>query len=227
MERSRQEQVAEDAAVSRADLAVRYAMTNEVLSAYGEYVASLAPWSWFVSLTHDAKRLRYAEGWRATKTRDAWVEDPSGQRRRARLVIDAQRVVVDTGITQVRAHRHRKQVREWFYDDVRPRDRDARWWSEMELHESGQAHEHGLLAIRDTAAILSIRQAWFDRCGYARLDRVTSAEGAAVYVAKYTGKSAAAAPCIYGIPNLGAVTQLRERWWVKAVAGAALDPTPA
>jgi hypothetical protein len=206
MERSREDQVREDAQVRRADLARRYEMSDAVLSEYGAYVASLAPWRWFVTLTHDAKRLRWDEAW-----------DLRGRR-----------VVIDTGITQVRAQRHRKQVREWFYDDVKPRDRGAQWWSEMEQHESGQAHEHGLLSIRDSAAMLSIRQAWFERCGYAVVRPMTSVEGAAVYVAKYTGKSAASAPCIYGLYNVGAATQLRERWWLqRAVAGeAACDPLP-
>lgn len=219
MERGKEEQVREDAAVRRADLARRYEMTNEVLTAYGQYVASLAPWRWFVTLTHDARRLRYSEGWAATGTRDAWVEDPDGRRRLARVVTNAKRVVLDTGITQVREVRHRKQVREWFYDDVRPRDRDAQWWSEMEMHESGQAHEHGLLSIRDGAAMLSIRQAWFERCGYAFIKPVTSVEGAAVYVAKYTGKSAATKPCIYGFLNVGASSPLRHRWWLVEAGG--------
>lgn len=229
MERSRVDQVVEDAAVRRADLARRYEMTNEVLSSYGQYVASLSPWRWFVTLTHDARRLRYGEAWAPTTTRDAWVEDPSGRRRKARIVTSAKRVAIDTGITQVRGVRHRRQVREWFYDDVRPRDRDAQWWSEMELHESGQAHEHGLLSIRDGAAMLSIRQAWFERCGYAFIKPVTSLEGAAVYVAKYTGKSAATKPCIYGILNVGAHSLLRHRWWLEGAGsgGAVVIASPA
>ena len=77
----------------------------EVLDAYGTWIASLAPWTHFVTLTHrlpdssDANRARH--------------------------------------YTRVGFSRHRRLVREWFHAVVRPRDAAARWWSELELHESG------------------------------------------------------------------------------------------
>jgi hypothetical protein len=89
-------------------------------------------------------------------------------------------------------------VRDWFHGEVRTRDADARWWSELELHASGIPHEHGLLALGATAPALSMRQAWWDVAGYARVDAINEPLAVARYVAKYTGKAAAWAPCVWG-----------------------------
>jgi hypothetical protein len=137
-----------------------------VLDAYGIWIAGLAPWTHFVTLTH-----------RLPDSSDANL---------------ARRY------TRVGIARHLRLVREWFHSEVRPRDRGARWWSEMELHASGIPHEHALLAVGDTAPVLSMRQAWFDVAGYARVDGIERPEAVARYVAKYAGKSAAWPPCVWG-----------------------------
>ena len=100
--------------------------------------------------------------------------------------------------TRVGLARHRKLVRDWFYGDVRPRDPAARWYSELELHATGIPHEHGLLALSDRAPVLSIRQAWWDLAGYARVDPIKDSASVARYVAKYSGKAAAWPPCVWG-----------------------------
>ncbi len=138
----------------------------DVLDAYGIWIAGLAPWSHFVTLTH-----------RLPDSSDANV---------ARLY------------TRVGIGRHRRLVREWFHGQVRPRDRGAQWWSEMELHATGIPHEHALLAVSGKAPVLSMRQAWFDVAGYARLEGIENPGAVARYVAKYAGKSAAWPPCVWG-----------------------------
>ena len=110
--------------------------------------------------------------------------------------------------------RHRKQVRLFVRDDVRRLDRGAQWWSEMELHASGQCHEHALMHFSENAPVLSIRQRWYERCGYMKIVPITAASMAAFgvtsvaeYVAKYTGKAGAVAPIIAGFGLLS-----RESW---------------
>lgn len=100
--------------------------------------------------------------------------------------------------------RHRRMVREWFYEDVRPLDRSARWWSEMEFHDSGQPHEHGMLAVAETAPVLSMRQAWWERAGFAKWRDVDDAAGAAAYVSKYAQKATSREPLIWGFGLLRA-----------------------
>lgn len=105
------------------------------------------------------------------------------------------------GYTQVGLQKHRREVRKWFYDDVRRYDPGARWWSEMELHQTGIPHEHGLLAIdRDTAPVYSMGDAWWNRTGGGmyRVVRIGDQAAVAQYVAKYASKSAAWEPCVWG-----------------------------
>lgn len=151
----------------RFDLAAHFGLTDRVLEEYGHFVASLAPWTHFVTLTHDPRRL-------------------------------------GVGHTIVGQQRHRRVMSRWLFDDVRRLDPSARWYSEMELHKSGQAHEHGLLAIAPNAPDLTMRQAWFDRAGYSvwREIRPTddvAAYAAAAYVAKYSGKATTTEPFIAGL----------------------------
>lgn len=108
------------------------------------------------------------------------------------------------GHTIVGRQRHRRVLSRWLFDDVRRMDPGALWYSEMELHQSGQSHEHGLLSVsRDVAPVLSMRQAWFDRAGYCDVRDITGGDDAeqvarAIYVAKYTGKATAVEPFIVG-----------------------------
>jgi hypothetical protein len=47
--------------------------------------------------------------------------------------------------------------------------------------------------------VLSIRQWWFDRAGWCRIDSIRENPGAvAAYIAKYGGKSGAFPPMVYG-----------------------------
>jgi hypothetical protein len=104
------------------------------------------------------------------------------------------------GWDRVGVQRHRRLVREWFYDVVRDVDPEARWWSEMEFHASGQPHEHGMLATTmPFTARQYVRDVWTRHNGTMRFDSIeSSAIGAARYVSKYAGKSAAHVPLIYG-----------------------------
>jgi hypothetical protein len=100
------------------------------------------------------------------------------------------------GYTRVGVQRHRRMVREWFHKTVRRADASARWWSETELHESGQPHEHGLLAVSDARA--ATYGEWAASCGYMKLHRIQVGFSAARYVAKYTGKATSLTPMIFG-----------------------------
>lgn len=124
----------------------------QVLREYARWLASLAPWTHFVTLTH---RLPGGGG-----TTGAWG--------------------------RVGLQRHRRQRRRWVYEEIRRRDPRARWWSETELHDSGQPHEHGLLALTDRDAdVPAMRQAWSDDCGFAVVTDIESVVAAARYVEKY------------------------------------------
>jgi hypothetical protein len=151
----------------RFDLARSFGLTAPVLDAYGSFVASLAPWTHFVTLTHDPRRL-------------------------------------GAGHSIVGVQRHRRVMSRWLFDDVRRMDPTAQWYSELELHKSGQAHEHGLLALAANAPALSVRQAWFERAGYAVIRDIVASDdvaayAAAAYVAKYSGKSTSTEPFMAGL----------------------------
>jgi hypothetical protein len=142
-----------------------FTRNREVLEAYGSWIASLGPWSFFVTLTHRTPEDPTAANW-----------------------------------SRVGVARHRRMVREWFYDDVRRLDRSAKWWSEMEFHASGQPHEHGMLAVDELAPWLQMRQAWWDRAGFAKWLPIDG-RGAmlpAAYVSKYAQKAVSREPLVYG-----------------------------
>jgi len=177
---TREEQVRADLDLRKADALRRYELEATVLAEYGRFIGGLTDWGFFVTLTHDPKRMQphlYTRG-RA----DSRVHRSHGS----------------PDVALVGPQRHRKQVRAWVRYDVRELDPTARWWSEMEMTKNGQAHEHGLLAIGETAALLSMRQRWYERCGFAHIRPVASVQAAAEYVAKYTGKAAATEPVIAG-----------------------------
>jgi hypothetical protein len=177
---TREEQVRADLELRKGDALRRYAVEAEVLTEYGRFIGGLTDWGYFVTLTHDPKRMQphlYTRG-----RSDSRVKRSHGAR----------------DVALVGPQRHRKQVRAWVRYDVMSLAPGARWWSEMEATKAGQAHEHGLLAVPPSAPLLSIRQRWFERCGYAHIRPVESLQEAAEYVAKYTGKAAATEPVIAG-----------------------------
>jgi hypothetical protein len=167
MERSRADQVLEDLERRRLDYMARdFSLDAVRADAYGSWVAGLAPWSHFITLTHDPRRL-------------------------------------GRGHTMVGRQRHRRVLSKWIYDYVRRLDHGAQWFSEMELHKSGQCHEHGLLAVSATAPVLSMRQAWYDLAGFCDVRLIAGDDdkqriARAIYVAKYTGKATAVEPFIAG-----------------------------
>ncbi len=135
-------------------------------TSYGDWVAGMATWTHFVTLTHDPRRL-------AALGSATW--------------------------SRVGISRHRKLVKRYFHSSIRSLDPGARWWSEMELHKSGQPHEHALLAVSsDLAPVLSMRQAWYDDAGWMDVQPIRQARSVAAYVAKYGGKHGAWAPSIWG-----------------------------
>lgn len=154
-------------------------LATEAGKEYGEWVARMAPWSGFVTLTH--RSLIAAPGEAVVTIR----KHRTGGNVHTRLGIK----------------RHNREVREWFHETVRRIDRGACWWSETELHESGQPHEHGLLAVSASAPIYSMLDDWFRRPGggawnYKRLPT----EGDLVRVAEYVGKAAKYAGKLAGQP---------------------------
>ena len=131
----------------------------------------------------------------------AWLADLAGWTQFLTFTHDPKRL--GEGHTIVGRQRHRRVLSHWWHDDVQRLDPGARYFSEMELHESGQAHEHGLLAVSSAAVpVLSMRQAWFDRAGFCDVRPLgvdeRSRVARALYVAKYTGKAAAIEPFIGG-----------------------------
>jgi len=158
----------------------RYEVDAPMLAEYGRFIGGLTDWDFFVTLTHDPRRLK------------------PHTFSRARTDSRMQRSHGAPDVALVGAQRHRRQVRAWLRYDVAELAPGARWWSEMEATKSGQAHEHGLLSLPANAPLLSIRQRWFERCGYAYIKPVEDRDGAAQYVAKYTGKAAAVEPVIAG-----------------------------
>ncbi len=151
-------------------------MRREVLSATGVWIGEKAEWTHFVTLTHRAP----------TDVRPVDVPGP--------------RKGFDGTWTRVGMSRHRKLVRRLFYDVIRPRDPGARWWSETEFHATGVPHEHALLALSTAnVALLSIRQEWYEQCGYIKILPVyAGGQTAAEYVAKYTEKGGSYPPLILG-----------------------------
>lgn len=69
----------------------------------------------------------------------------------------------------------------------------------MELHQTGQPHEHALLSVAPTAPVLSMRQRWFDLAGYCTFDPIRDPADVAAYVGKYGAKVAAYPPFIAGL----------------------------
>jgi hypothetical protein len=135
------------------------------LGSYGAFVSTLAPWTHFITLTHDPRRLAdHSSSW-----------------------------------SRVGIQGHRSRLRRFVLDTVRRLDPSSVWWSEMELHESGQPHEHALAAFGPTAPVLSIRQRWFDMAGYATFDPIRDAADVAAYVGKYGAKRAAYPPFVAGL----------------------------
>lgn len=143
--------------------------------AYGEFIASLAPWSEFVTLTH-----------RPLDRRGSWS-----------------RVGIKYHRRLVRAWFYGEH--EFHARGVRDIDPAARLWSETELHASGVPHEHALLSTSvDMEDRKAMRDIWRHVCGSlskgqgAYFEHVQEGVRASAYVAKYTEKSATKQPRIFG-----------------------------
>lgn len=142
------------------------------LAAYGDWIASLAPWTHFITLTHDPRRLASA----------------------------------DSRHTRVGVQRHHRLRKLWVMRTVRSLDPSSKWWSETELHLTGQPHEHGLLYAAENAPVYSMLDRWEDMAGAWRCERIDDVGDVASYVAKYGQKSAS---------------------WEMMTAGFALLPRPS
>lgn len=152
-----------------------------VLLATGEWIASLAPWSHFFTLTH---RL---------------PGDTPPLESYYRRTLPARPLPNIPTYTRVGIQRHRRMVRKFFYDVIRPYDHAAQWWSEMEMTQAGVPHEHAMVALSPNAPVLSMRQWWYESCGYAVMETIEgSSITPAAYVAKYTEKGGAIPPLICG-----------------------------
>ena len=104
--------------------------------ATGQWIAALAGWRYFITLTHAPLAGTSLQPLTSRKHRSGFG-----------------------AYTRVGLRRHNRLVREWFHEVVRAEDPTAEWWSETELHVSGQPHEHGLLACAESAPVFS----WLDR----------------------------------------------------------------
>ena len=154
------------------------------LSDAGLWIAGMAPWSSMLTLTHGL------------------VAGTSSQpltRRGHRSGHGS--------YTRVGLNAHNALVRRWFFDVVRPSDRSAQLWSETELHESGQPHEHSLIAHAANAPVYSWLDAWYRMPRGGIWHRLPFSQDpdvavrAACYVekaAKYVGKMASQPPKIFG-----------------------------
>lgn len=166
------------------------ALSVAALDATGHWVAELAPWRSFITLTH---RSLGGKSFQPITSRS----HRSGS----------------SSYTRVGLSRHNKMVREWLYDDVRAVDPSAQLWGETELHVSGQPHEHALLACAESAPLYTFMQAWYDRSdgGIWNLQPFSQDPDervrAACYVekaAKYAGKLACQPPKVLGFGLLAA-----------------------
>jgi hypothetical protein len=150
-------------------------MANPILMKYGGWIATLAPWAEFVTLTH--------------RPRTTWgTLTQTGMKYHRRMV---------------RSWFYGDAPFRGF--GVLDFDPTARWWSETEFHWSGIPHEHGMLATGASAvARVGMRDAWRQVCGDlakaqgAKFKHVYSDVGACAYVAKYTEKSASQEPRVFG-----------------------------
>lgn len=166
------------------------ALSIAALESTGQWVARLAPFSSFVTLTHRPILAGAAQAVTSRSHRSG-----SG------------------AYTRVGLRRHNSMVRDWFYDDVRGVDPTARLWGETELHANGQPHEHALLALAESAPLFQCMQAWYDRPDGGIWNAQPFSQDpdelvrAAAYVekaAKYAGKLACQPPKILGFGLLPA-----------------------
>lgn len=149
------------------------------MDAYGHFVAELAPWNWFLTLTYDPRDL-------STRTS------------RNQLAY-----------TRVGQQAARKRLTRWFHDEVRKYAPAAQIWCETELHESGQPHHHAVAALPENAPWLRMRTAWWDANGWGRFDPVADSRGAvARYVCKYATKATTGAPFVAGLPAIAGMVRL-------------------
>ncbi len=166
------------------------ALSIAALDATGPWVAGLAPWRTFLTLTHRPLALGSFQPVTSAAHRSG-----------------------SSSYTRVGLRRHNAMVRDWFYEDVRRLDPTARLWGETELHVSGQPHEHALLACAESAPLYTFMQLWFDRPdgGAWNLEPFSQDPDervrAAAYVekaAKYAGKLACQPPKVFGFGLLAA-----------------------
>ena len=160
------------------------ALQAAALDATGRWVARLAQWRYFITLTHRQVAATSLQPVTSRNHRSGWSSH-----------------------TRVGLSGHDRMVREWFHEVVRPDDPTAEWWSETELHANGQPHEHGLLACAESAPIYSWLSQWYamEKGGIWK-SRPFSQDPdervrAACYVekaAKYVGKMATQAPKVWG-----------------------------
>jgi len=172
------------------------ALTIAALDATGHWVAGLAPFGSFVTLTHRPLMLGSVQ--------PLTMHVPRHRRSRS---------FGSSAYTRVGLARHNSMVRDWFYDDVRRLDPTARLWGETELHAAGQPHEHALLACAESAPLYTFMQLWFDRPGGGAWNVQPFSQDpdervrAAAYVekaAKYAGKLACQPPKVFGFGLLAA-----------------------
>lgn len=139
---------------------------QRVLDAFGEWVASLAPWTHFATLTY---------------------APPVGH------------VVTTQTWTRVGMQHARRQLRDWFHRDVRIAVPTAVCWFETELHQSGQPHHHGLLALGDERPRPGLERRWAH--GHAQVEVIDySSFSVARYVEKAAIRPEARPPVIWGLP---------------------------
>lgn len=168
---------------------------HERMLVYGGFIAALAPWTEFVTLTH-----------RPLSRRGQWSR--VGMKYHRRLV-----------------RNWFYGEHEFYGRGVRDIDPVARLWSETELHATGIPHEHALLATEvDITERVAMRDIWRGVCGSlmkgqgAYFEHIRDNVGAAQYVAKYTEKSASKTPRIFGFGTATLLTDaVGELAWGKAL----------
>lgn len=165
------------------------------MAAYGSFIASLADWTEFVTLTH--RPLDRKGGWTRV-----------GMQYHRRLV-----------------RNWFYGEHEFYGRGVRDVDPFARLWSETELHATGIPHEHAMLATSvDAIDRSSMRDVWREVCGSllrgqgAYFSSIRDVVEVGRYVAKYTEKSSTKSPRIFGFgTETRLVDAVAELAWNKAL----------
>jgi len=161
---------------------------RKVAWAYGRYVAGIARWDWFVTLTLRGREPQLEEAWeRGELRREANVTTCKPDPLLARYEPSSRYSRADTPPTpEVALHR----IKGWLMDVERAAGRPIGWVIAEEFGKlGGRWHCHVLVT---GVSHLYRRKFWLEayrQFGYTRIEPYDPARGAAFYAAKYAGRT--------------------------------------